>query len=414
MHVEEIRLHSEVLTKMATGTEEISLEGFVDIFGELPDGYEEEFFEANDSDLDEDIFTWDKSESENEEYEDDESDDEDIWSDTLEDFNIEPFDSSNSGIKVEIPDNASALFVFQLMFDEDLMDHVIAETNRLAGQKRADKPQLLEKWHDISRQEFKTYLRLCMMMGICVLPQTAGFWSSDPYLEKRGIISKMTNNRFEEICQYLQFLDSSNEPPKGSPKYDHLYKCRPVLTKVVENVQWAYYPGQNIAIDEAMIAFKGRLEFRQYMPAKPTKYGIKVWMAADSENGYINNIAIYQGSEEGKDGYVHGQGYDAVMSMARPFLNKNHHLFFDNYFSSVRLFDHLLSQETYVCATVRFNCKEMPRCAKQKLKQPGKLICGQKGKLLFTKWHDKRDISFLSTNVSPVIAPQLVERKIKR
>ena len=43
MHVGEIQLHSEVLTQMATGTE-ISLEGFVDIFGELPDGYEEGSF----------------------------------------------------------------------------------------------------------------------------------------------------------------------------------------------------------------------------------------------------------------------------------------------------------------------------------------------------------------------------------
>ena len=332
MHVGEIRLHSQVLTKMATGTEGISLEGFVDIFGELPGGYEEEFFDANGSDLDEDILTWDESESENEESEDDESNNEDIWSDVLEDFDIESFDSSNPEIQVKIPDNASALFFFQLMFDEDLMDHVIAETNRLARQKRADKPQLLEKWHDISKQEFKTYLGLCVMMGIWVLPQTAGYWSSDPYLENRGIKSKMTKNRFEEIHQFLHFLDSSNEPPKGSPEYDHLYKCQPVLTKVVENVQRAYYPGQNIAIDEATIACKGRLGFWQYMPAKPTKYGIKVWMAADSENGYVNNMAIYQGSEEGKDGCVHGQGYDVVMSMARPFLNKNHHLFFDNFF----------------------------------------------------------------------------------
>ena len=98
MHVGEIRLHSEVLTKMATGTEGISLERFFDIFGELPGGYEEEFFDANGSDLDEDILTWDESESENEESEDDESDNEDIWSDVLEDFDIEPFDSSNPEI----------------------------------------------------------------------------------------------------------------------------------------------------------------------------------------------------------------------------------------------------------------------------------------------------------------------------
>lgn len=46
-----------------------------------------------------------------------------------------------------------------------------------------------------------------------------------------------------------------------------------------------------------MIAFKGRLSFRQYMPAKPTKYGIKVWMATDSDNGYVANFSVYLGSE---------------------------------------------------------------------------------------------------------------------
>ena len=35
------------------------------------------------------------------------------------------------------------------------------------------------------------------------------------------------------------------------------------------------------------------------MPAEPTKYGIKVWMAADSKNGYMINYNVYLGSEEG-------------------------------------------------------------------------------------------------------------------
>ena len=42
-----------------------------------------------------------------------------------------------------------------------------------------------------------------------------------------------------------------------------------------------------------MIGFRGRLSFRQYMPAKPTKYGIKVWMVADSGNGYVLNFDVY-------------------------------------------------------------------------------------------------------------------------
>ena len=106
----------------------------------------------------------------------------------------------------------------------------------------------------------------------------------------------------------FETLNSEIEPPRGSPDYDKLFKVRPILSKVVKTIQRAYYPGQNISVDEAMIAFRGRLSF-------PTKYGIKVWVAADSENGYVANTSIYQGT--GRT-YVHGQGYDVLMSMAKP------------------------------------------------------------------------------------------------
>ena len=76
-----------------------------------------------------------------------------------------------------------------------------------------------------------------------------------------------------------------------------------------------------------MIAFKGRL-FRQYLPAKPTKNGIKVWMAADASNGCGKFLCL---PRKGQNRRIHGLGYDVVMNMARHFLNQNHHVF-DNFF----------------------------------------------------------------------------------
>ena len=37
--------------------------------------------------------------------------------------------------------------------------------------------------------------------------------------------------------------------------------------------------------DEAMIPFKGRLSFKQYMNDKPVKHGIKVFVLADGKKG---------------------------------------------------------------------------------------------------------------------------------
>ena len=62
-----------------------------------------------------------------------------------------------------------------------------------------------------------------------------------------------------------------------------------------------------------MIAFKGRLAFGRYMPAKPMKYRIKVWMAADASNGFVINH-VYLGKETDRV-RENGLGYDVVMGL---------------------------------------------------------------------------------------------------
>ena len=93
-----------------------------------------------------------------------------------------------------------------------------------------------------------------------------------------------------------------------------------------------------------MIAFKGRLSFRQYMPAKPTKYGIKVWLGADAWNGFVLNHKVYLGKETNA-APRNGLGYEVVMDISRPFLGKNHHVYFDNFFSLPKLLDILVAEK---------------------------------------------------------------------
>ena len=48
------------------------------------------------------------------------------------------------------------------------------------------------------------------------------------------------------------------------------------------------------------------------MPAKPNKYGIKFWMAADSSNGYVLNFDVYLGKELDGRLRIYGLGFDVV------------------------------------------------------------------------------------------------------
>ena len=230
--------------------------------------------------------------------------------------------------------------------------------------------QRLGQWWDVNKDKMRAYPNVCVIMGINNLPKITDYWSSDIFTGNNGIKRTMTKNGFEEISQFFHLNNSSEEPAHGEENFDRLYKCRPALTSLLRNAQPYYSLKKNISTNKGMMAFKGRLSFRQYLPAKPTKYGIKVWMAADASNGYIVNFSVYLESE-GQKRRIHGIGYDVVMNKARPLLNRNHHVFFDNFFSSPILLEHLLDQQTYTCSTVWCTRRDLPPCAKNKLHQLG-------------------------------------------
>ena len=52
-----------------------------------------------------------------------------------------------------------------------------------------------------------------------------------------------------------------------------------------------------MAVDKTMVGFSGRFVAKQYMPNKPTKYGIKAFTLASSEHSYMLNIQLYTGAD---------------------------------------------------------------------------------------------------------------------
>ena len=62
---------------------------------------------------------------------------------------------------------------------------------------------------------------------------------------------------------------------KGCVGHDGLYTLCPFVDAIVANWQQAYIPARELAIDESMIKFNGRLGFIQYNPKKPIKWGLK-------------------------------------------------------------------------------------------------------------------------------------------
>jgi hypothetical protein len=180
-------------------------------------------------------------------------------------------------------------------------------------------------------------------------------------------------------------------PDKQSAFFDILYKARPALD-LMDKFTQAYMPGCELALDEAMIGFKGRFFLKQYLPGKPTKWGIKAWGLADSAYSCLLKCDIYKGKKEIRQEDLL-LGEQVVLQRTENFCGKWLHIYFDNFFCSTDLMKMLLEKETYSCGTTGANRKNWPtefrKSTVLKLKR-GKSRKMQHEDVMAVVWQDKR------------------------
>ncbi|KAL8576606.1 hypothetical protein ACOMHN_025081 [Nucella lapillus] len=301
-----------------------------------------------------------------------------------------------------LPPDAKPLDYFFLFMPEHFFQTAATETNNYAQQKIADKGLATDPlWTDTTPDEIRAYLAILIMMGIKRLPRIHLYWSTDRRFSDSWISGTMPKTRFLKLNQYFHLRDTINTPGRDSPQYDPLFKIRPFLDMLQPLFKANYNPGRDLSIDESMIGYKGRLFFKQYMPAKPTKWGIKVWQMCEAETGYCVTFDVYTGRHSRQDTTV-SLGEEVVNKLASNYFNQNRHLYFDRFFTSVPLLKHLRSKGTYACATVMSNRKGLPAEVKgAKLANRGDLLQMQQGSLMATVYRDKRHIMMLSTNQPP-------------
>ena len=80
-------------------------------------------------------------------------------------------------------------------------------------------------------------------------------------------------------------------------------------------------------------------------------WGVKVWELRESKTGYCLNFDVYTGRVEGRLPEF-GLGRRVVMNMMQPYLDRQHHVYFDRFFASPKLTDDLQRRGTYSCCTV--------------------------------------------------------------
>lgn len=299
------------------------------------------------------------------------------------------FDETDSGVKNDtLTEDSREIDYFLNLFTEDTARYIIAETNRYAAQQKQ------KNWVELDLNDFFTFVALTMLMPRNKKLEIKEYWSVNPLLHTPIFGQKMSRDRYLQILQNLHFVNNEEEQNNTT----RLYKVQNILEQIKQRFGSQFYPFQNVVIDESMVLFKGRLNFKQYIKTKRHRFGIKLYVICDCETGYILHFIVYIGKGTyNPDENIAGLGASGniVAMLMNPYLNKGHSLYTDNFYSSPILSNFLHEHNTNSCGTVRINRQHMPPL-NEKLKK-GEVTWRSSDKFLVLKWKDRRDVTMITT-----------------
>ncbi|XP_055079099.1 piggyBac transposable element-derived protein 4-like [Periophthalmus magnuspinnatus] len=248
------------------------------------------------------------------------------------------------------------LSTFLAYFTPELEDIVIEMTN-LEG--------------PVDRTELRAYVGLLILAGVYRSRGEAceSLWDAE---SGRAVFrATMPLKTFRSYSSVLRFDDRetrearraalSSSSSSSSSYGDKLAPVRKLWDAWCQRLPLLYDPGPEVTVDERLVAFKGRCPFRQYMPSKPAKYGIKLWAVCDARSSYAWKMQVYTGKPR--------QGAPAEKNLATRValdltegLGPGRTVTCDNFFTSFELARRLFFERGLtLLGTLRANRTEVPR-----------------------------------------------------
>ncbi|CAG9567624.1 unnamed protein product [Danaus chrysippus] len=167
-------------------------------------------------------------------------------------------------------------------------------------------------------------------------------------------------SRFFLLMRCLRF--DSKDTREERIQLDKLAPIRELFDIVVGTFKKYYSVSQYVTIDEKLEAFRGRCNFRQYIPSKPNKYGIKIYALTDAKMFYTHTMEVYVGKQPDGPYQVDNSALALVLRLSENIHNTGRNITCDNFFTSIPLIDKLESQHKLtVIGTIRKNKRELAK-----------------------------------------------------
>uniref|UniRef100_A0A1B6E873 Uncharacterized protein n=1 Tax=Clastoptera arizonana TaxID=38151 RepID=A0A1B6E873_9HEMI len=315
-----------------------------------------------------------------------------VWNINTSGLRRIPF-SGVSGLRVPVPGNDPADYFF-LLLDDVFLESIVRETNKYAlktfcGPETTPQSRIT-RWKDITVEELKIFLGLMIHTGTIRINRLQDYWKTDEMFDLKYFRKHMSRDRFMLILRCLHFSHHDEDNTEN-----RLHKVQPVIDYFNQKMKDVYYPSKELSIDEALMLWRGRLVFRQYIQNKRHRYGIKFYCLNEPQ-GLTMNVLVYNGAN---DQQVGGKGHASkvVMKLMRGYLDKGHSLYMDNYYNSFLLSAQLLANCTYSTGTLQKNRLFLPEEVTKANLQRGETIQRYAEGICVGKWKDKRDVLYISS-----------------
>lgn len=235
-----------------------------------------------------------------------------------------------------------------LMFIQPI-EKIVVEMTNLYGVRRYK-----DKWQPVDLTTMRAYYGVLLLAGVY---RSKGEDITELWDDHNGrpiFRATMSLQRFQTINQCIRFDDKEIRMTQERDKFGPI---RNVFNRWVQRVRAFYVPGNCVTVDEQLLPFRGRCPFIQYIPSKPAKYGIKIWIVCDSKTFYAYKLEVYVGRDRINPDNIN-TGEMIVLRLTDGLNSRN--VTCDNYFTSHSLATELKKRQMTIVGTIRKHRKEIP------------------------------------------------------
>ena len=158
------------------------------------------------------------------------------------------------------------MIVFILSMSNQKLDAYVTAHPTIAGDKDYQRISLIELY---------AFLGLMVVTGVLRISKEPvdNLWCADPNKSRPILIATMARDRFKVILRFLRFDDTTTRTIRQ--KDDKLAPIRYIIDLTSDNLLSCYSPGKWVTVDEHLCRYRGRCSFKQFIPSKPDRYGLK-------------------------------------------------------------------------------------------------------------------------------------------